>query len=223
MSSLSLLPPVSLNRGLTFSRGHPWLAVKRSGINVWVEQEWREWSMGHRVGGVGLVGGSEWLSGFLMECRHTDSPSVFPPPPLLFYSSLSFSLSLSSARLPGSSPLPPIPPLSFPPILSSLIVLHLFIQAFMATSSSCRPISPPDDGFLPQLSQLFIISVDPHHISLTLGRWFSHWTTLLTRHITNPLGSAHKHMYTHTQSDTATKRPHHHRITLQIYKALKAT
>lgn len=30
--------PVTLNRGLTFSRGHPWLAVKRSGINVRVEE-----------------------------------------------------------------------------------------------------------------------------------------------------------------------------------------
>lgn len=36
-----------------------------------------------------------------------------------------------------------------PPILSGLIVLHVFIQAFMAASSSRRPISPADDGFLP--------------------------------------------------------------------------
>lgn len=121
-----------------------------------------------------------------------DSQSFFPPPPalLLFYSSPFISLSLSSAHSPGSSQLPPATPTpslppsttlthththTFPPILSGLIVLHLFIQAFMAASSSCRPISPPDDGFLPQLSWLFIIFADPHRISLTLGRWFSHW------------------------------------------------
>lgn len=85
-----------------------------------------------------------------------------------------------SSRLPPPPPTPtPASSLhhtrSFPPILSGLIVLHLFIQAFMAASSSCRPISPPDDGFLPQLSWLFIIYADPHRISLTLGRWFSHW------------------------------------------------
>lgn len=97
-----------------------------------------------------------------------------------------------------------LPP-PFPPILSGLIVLHLFIQAFMAASSSCRPISPPDDGFLPQLSWLFIISVDPHHISLTLGRWFSHWTVLLTRHITHLLRSSRKHMRPKTQSGTSQK------------------
>lgn len=148
-----------------------------------------------------------------------DSPSLFPlPPPFLsFCSSLSISLSLCSAHLPGSSPLPPVPPPSFPPILSGLIVLHLFIQPFMAASSSCRPISPPDDGFFPQLSQLFIISVDPHHISLTLGRWFSHWTALLSRHITNPLRSSHKHMHAHTQSDTVRMEASHHYFTLQIH------
>lgn len=145
-----------------------------------------------------------------------DSPSLFPPPPplLSFYSSPSIPPSLSSAHLPGSSPLLPIPPPSFPPILSGLIVLHLFIRAFMAASSSCRPISPPDDGFLPQLSRLFIINVDPHHISLTLGRWFSHWSALLTRHITNPLRSSHKHMRAHTQSDTVRKETSHHYFTL---------
>lgn len=115
---------------------------------------------------------------------------------------------------------PPHPP-SFPPILSGLIVLHLFIQAFMAASSSCRPISPPDDGFLPQLSWLFIISVDPHHISLTLGRWFSHWTALLTRHITNLLRGSHKHMRAHTQSDTVRKETSHHWFILQIYSGQK--
>ena len=121
--------------------------------------------------------------------------------PLLSSNSIPLPLSLSpsSACSPGSPPLPPIPPPSFPPILSGLIVLHLFIQAFMAASSSCKPISPPDDGFLPQLSWLFIISVNPHHISLTLGRWFSHWTALLTRHITNPPRSSHKHMRSHTK------------------------
>lgn len=146
-------------------------------------------------------------------------PLCFPPPSALlsFYFSLSVSLSLSPARLLGSSPLPPISPPFFPPILFGLIVLHLFIQSFMAASSSCRPISPPDDGFLPQLSRLFIISVDPHHISLTLGRWFSHWTALLTRHITNPLRSTHKHMRLHTQSDTVREDASHHYITLQIY------
>lgn len=29
---------VTLNSGLTFSRGQPWLAVKRSEINMWVEE-----------------------------------------------------------------------------------------------------------------------------------------------------------------------------------------
>lgn len=136
-----------------------------------------------------------------------DSPSPFPPPH-------SFPLRLSLylyLRLTcrGSSPPPPSPPPPpFPPILSGLIVLHLFIQAFMAASSSCRPISPLDDGFLPQLSQLFIINCGPHHISLTLGRWFSHWSALLTRHITNP-----PRRFTHTAL--------HHRLTLQIHSELK--
>lgn len=130
-------------------------------------------------------------------------PLLFSPPPPFSFCSLSVYLSISIfcllARVvtpPSTSPSP-----SFPPILSGLIVLHLFIQAFMAASSSRRPISPPDDGFLPQLSRLFIICVDPHHISLTLGRWFSHWTALLTRHITNPQRSSHKV----TQSE---RKPH---------------
>lgn len=74
---------------------------------------------------------------------------------------------------------------SQPPPPHGLIVLHLFIQAFMATSSSRGLISSSDDGSLPRLSPLFIIGVHSHHISLTLGRWFSHWTTLPARHITN--------------------------------------
>lgn len=157
-----------------------------------------------------------------------DSQSFFPPPPalLLFYSSPFISLSLSSAHSPGSSELSPatphphpLPPSSlhhtrsFPPILSGLIVLHLFIQAFMAASSSCRPISPPDDGFLPQLSWLFIIYSDPHRISLTLGRWFSHWTSLRTRRITNLLRSSRKHTCAHAQSDTVRKETSHHWFT----------
>lgn len=91
------------------------------------------------------------------------------------------------------------PSLLSPHPSSGLIVLHLFIQSFMAASSSCRPISLPADGFLLQLLQLFIINVGPHHISLTLGRWFSHWTALLTQHITNPVRSTHKHACAHTQ------------------------
>ena len=135
--------PVTLNRGLTFSRGHPWLAVKRSGINVWVEG---------RESGAGAIGWSGWGRSALVNDWHSfwwsadmaDSPSLLshPPCPLPAPSSplvpsLSPSISLS--------PPPPPPPtlLSFPPILSGLIVLHLFIQAFMAASSSCRPISPP--------------------------------------------------------------------------------
>lgn len=119
-----------------------------------------------------------------------------------------------------SSRLPPPPPpsslhhtRSFPPILSGLIVLHLFIQAFMAASSSCRPISPPDDGFLPQLSWLFIIYSDPHRISLTLGGWFSHWTSLRTRRITNLLRSSRKHTCAHAQSDTVRMETSHHWLT----------
>lgn len=88
-----------------------------------------------------------------------------------------------------------------PPILSGLIVLPLFIQAFMAASSSHKPILSPGDGFLPQLSQLFIINADPHHIFLTLGRWFSHWASLLTHHITNQCGALfHKNTHALTQS-----------------------
>lgn len=157
-----------------------------------------------------------------MECRHgwlTLSLSFH-----LSFCSSPF-ISLSPALSPGSSPLPPTAsPLSPPSptsILSGLIVLHLFIQAFMATSSSRGLISLPDDGFLPQLSRLFIIDVDPHHISLTLGRWFSHWTALLTRHITHPLRSAHKHVHTHTQNGTIKEETSHHYITLQIYWVLK--
>lgn len=138
-----------------------------------------------------------------------DSPSLFPPPPLLLLVlSLSVHLSISTfcslAGVVAPSLLPHAP--SFPPILSGLIVLHLFIQAFMAASSSHRPISPPDDGFLPQLSRLFIISVDPHHISLTLGRWFSHWAALPTRHITNP---PHKHTHARTHKVTQPERKPH--------------
>lgn len=114
-------------------------------------------------------------------------PLVFPPPPPLF----SFCFSI---YLPPSPLTPPFPTSSsFHPSSPALIVLHLFIQSFMAASSSRRPISPPEYGFLLKLSLLFIICVDPHHISLTLGRWFSHWTTLLTRRITNPLRISHKH------------------------------
>lgn len=146
-----------------------------------------------------------------------DSPSLLPPPPPLLsfsvYLSISIFRSLAGGRhpslLPPSAPPPPIPP-SFPPTLSGLIVLHLFIQAFMAASSSCRPISPPDDGFLLQLSRLFIIGVDPHHISLTLGRWFSHWSALLTRYITNPPRSSRGHMHAHTHSDTVRNETSHH-------------
>lgn len=122
-----------------------------------------------------------------MECRHgwlTLSLLLLlllpPPPPLLSSHSIPLRLSLYLYLLlthrGSSTPTPSTPSPPFPPILSGLIVLHLFIQAFIAASSSCRPISLPDDGFLPQLSRLFIISVDPHHISLTLGGWFSHWT-----------------------------------------------
>lgn len=141
-----------------------------------------------------------------------DSPSLSIPS---FHSIPlpSISLSLSFAHLPGVvTPLRP----PFPPILSGLIVLHLFIQAFMAASSSRRPISPPDDGFLPQLSPLFIISVDPHHISLTLGRWFSHWTSLPTRHITSPPGEASRRC-----ACTAGKETLRHYLTLQNYQSLK--
>lgn len=128
-----------------------------------------------------------------------DSPSLSSSRLLLLFPySVPLRLSLYLYLLPARqgchpSSLSPPPP-SFPPILSGLIVLHLFIQAFMAASSSCRPISPPDDGLLPQLSRLFIIGVRPHHISLTLGRWFSHWAALLTRRIADPLRSARKHM-----------------------------
>ena len=134
-----------------------------------------------------------WLAQPLSSSASTSSLFLF----LSVY--LAISISCLLARV--------VTPPSLLPILSGLIVLHLFIQAFMAASSSWRPISPPDDGFLPQLSLLFIISVDPHHISLTLGRWFSHWAALLTRHITNPLRSSRKHMHTHkvTQSE---RKPH---------------
>lgn len=140
---------------------------------------------------------------------HPLSPS---PPFTLSPSRLSLYLYLP-LTCRGSSP-PSAPP--FPPILSGLIVLHLFIQAFMAASSSRRPISPPDDGFLPQLSPLFIISVDPHHISLTLGRWFSHWTSLPTRHITSPPGEASRRC-----ACTAGKETLRHYLTLQNYQSLK--
>lgn len=134
-----------------------------------------------------------------------DSPPLFPPPPSLlsFYSSIYRSISFLACRGPHPSFLPPPPPF-LPPILSGLIVLHLFIQSFMAASSSRRPISPPEYGFLLKLSRLFIIGVDPHHISLTLGRWFSHWTTLPTRRVTNPLGSSHKHAKRHSQRSLTT-------------------
>lgn len=82
----------------------------------------------------------------------------------------------------GSSQFPRTRP---PPPSHGLIVLHLFIQAFMATSSSRGLISSADDGSLLRLSPLFIIGVHSHHISLTLGRWFSHWTTLPAHHLTN--------------------------------------
>lgn len=83
---------------------------------------------------------------------------------------VSFSLSPSHTSLPGVvSATTPTP--------NGLIVLHLFIQAFMATLSSRGLISSADDRSLPRLSLLFIIGVQSHHISLTLGRWFSHWTT----------------------------------------------
>lgn len=89
----------------------------------------------------------------------------------------------------GSSQFPRTPP----PPPHGLIVLHLFIRAFMATSSSCGLISSADDGSLLRLSPLFIIGVHSHHISLTLGRWFSHWTTLPARHLTNvPRGAQGK-------------------------------
>lgn len=144
-----------------------------------------------------------------MECRHS-------------WLTLSFSSAFSRSRLPFLSVylrllpahqgrLPPFPP----PILSGLIVLHLFIQAFMAASSSHKPISPPDDGFLSQLSRLFIINADPHPIFLTLGRWFSHWLALLARRITSPTWSSPNRTQWHSQ-DTS-----HHYITLQIYKVLK--
>lgn len=87
----------------------------------------------------------------------------------------------------GSSQFPRTPP---PPPSHGLIVLHLFILAFMATSSSRGLISSADDGSLLRLSPLFIIGVHSHHISLTLGRWFSHWTTLPARHLTNVLRGA---------------------------------
>lgn len=59
-----------------------------------------------------------------------DSPSLFPPPPplLSFYSSPSISLSLSSARLPGSSPPPPTP--LYPPFLPSSLALLFYISSF---------------------------------------------------------------------------------------------
>lgn len=67
------------------------------------------WGTGHAGwGGVWSVVASDWVS-FWWSADMADSPSAFPPPPLLFYSSLSISLSLSSAPLLGSSPLPPIP------------------------------------------------------------------------------------------------------------------
>ena len=180
---------------------------------------WRESGEGGGVGargrwgGVGLVGGSEWLTQFLMECRHgwltlSLHPllSFYPPP---VYLSISIFRSLAGGRHPPSAP-------PSPPILSGLIVLHLFIQAFMAASSSRRPISPPDDGFLPQLSPLFIISVDPHHISLTLGRWFSHWTALPSRHITSPPGEASR-----GRTCAAGEETLRHYLTLQNYQVLK--
>lgn len=96
---------------------------------------------------------------------------------------LRLSLSPSRTHLPGVVAAPP--PLPCTHTSHGLIVLHLFIQAFMAASSSRGLISPANDGSLPRLSLLFIIGVHSHHISLTLGRWFSHWTTLPGRHITN--------------------------------------
>lgn len=83
----------------------------------------------------------------------------------------------------------------------------------MAASPSWKPISPPDDGFLPQLSRLFIISVDPHHIPLTLGRWFSHWTALTVSPITNPMRGVRK--------VTRPERKPSILLLQQIYKALK--
>lgn len=108
-----------------------------------------------------------WLTIFLFSSSHS--------PLILFhcvYLSIAIPHSLAGGRLN-------------PP--DGLIVLHVFIQAFMATSSSRRLISSVDDGSLPRLSLLFIIGDHSYHISLTLGRWFSHWTTLPDRHITNLL------------------------------------
>lgn len=128
-----------------------------------------------------------------MECRRSLSSS----------SSVSCLLARVVAPSHHHSYLPPNP--------SGLIVLHLFIQAFMAASPSWKPISPPDDGFLPQLSRLFIISVDPHHIPLTLGRWFSHWTPLT-------VSSYHK---SYVRKVTQPERKPSIVLLQQIYKALK--
>lgn len=106
--------PVTLNRGLTFSRGHPWLAVKRSGINVRLEERVERGAWGGRSG-VWSVVVNDWHS-FWWSADMADSPSLFPPPPSLlsFCSSPCISLSLHSARLPGSSPLPPGAPTPLP-------------------------------------------------------------------------------------------------------------
>lgn len=167
--------PVTQTEDWHSGEDNPGLRLKA--VELMCELKRETWSRGQE-----LLTGSDWLTQFLMESRHGWlNPSSFS-----FY--LSISISCQLARVVS------------PHLLSALIVLHLFIQAFMAASSSCKPISPPDDGFLPQLSRLFIISANPHHISLTLVRWFSHWAALLTSHITNPSSSSHKH--THTQKVT---------------------
>lgn len=152
-----------------------------------------------------------------MECRHGWLTLTFPSasscsliPFLSVYLRL---LPLS----PGSSP---------PSFLPSSLALLFYISSFRLLWL-LRPRTIPSRrwmmGSSPQLSQLFIINADPHHIFLTLGRWFSHWTALLTCCITNQrrgtLSQTHTNTHPHTKwhSQEITR----HYMTLQIYKLLK--
>lgn len=219
--SLSLLPPVTLNRGLTFSRGHPWLAVKRRGINV---REWREWSVGHRVGGVGLVGVSEWLSEFLMECRHgwltlclSSTSSLI----LVFFVCLSISIfcpfagviPLASYPPPTFLSSHPLKPYCFTCLHSGFYGCFVLVQTHLTAGWWVPP---------PVIAAIYYQRRSTSHFS-DFGKMvftLDHFTDLPYNKSTR--GSSHKHMHTDTHSVTQPeRRPHHHHITLQIYKELK--
>lgn len=138
------LAPLRRSRALTFSRGHPWLPVKRSGINVQVDV----WGGGREgSGGVREVGGGEGEGGGVAWCRRvTDTvfdrvqarltlqhPGRISPIATVFCSVG------GGGRVPYTPPPPPLVP---PTLLRPLPSLLLYISSselFMAASSSCGP------------------------------------------------------------------------------------